>query len=311
MHIITTTINFPTKATLKFCELSKQNNWLFTIVGDTKTPHHLYENLVKQYKGNVEYLTPEDQVNINERLSNFIGWKTIQRRNLGFLHAFRTGEEIIASIDDDNIPYDDWGTNVSVGKTVEVDLFANKYCNFFDPFSATNQTNFWHRGFPIEYLQVKNYIEMIGTQKTKVLVQADFWDGDPDIDAICRLTQKPLVKFNKFSSFTTNQFAPFNTQNTFLHKTVFPHFSVWPGIGRMDDIWASYYLRKLFPQNIVYSSASVYQERNPQDLVKNLEHELIGYRFTKLFVESGCDVSKEFVPQHTKDFINIYTNSFN
>jgi hypothetical protein len=310
MHIITTTINKPTKATLKFCELASKNNWKFTIIGDLKTPHSLYEDLVKHYNSYVEYLDPKKQEDLYPKLSSILGWNTIQRRNIGFLYAYKSGAEIIATVDDDNIPYDNWGTNLLIGKEVEVDVYQNKHCSFFDPFSATNQKEFWHRGFPLEYLELKNCIDLTGTQKVKVLVQADFWDGDPDIDAICRLTKKPLIKFNKFQPFTTLGYAPFNTQNTFLHRSIFPHFSVWPNVGRMDDIWASYYLRTKYPSNIVYCPASVYQERNPQDLVKNLENECIGYRHTKEFVENGCNINLKFVPTETKQFIELYETLF-
>ena len=45
--IVTTTINEPTEATLKFCELIKTlpDDWTFVIVGDTKTPHESYRKL--------------------------------------------------------------------------------------------------------------------------------------------------------------------------------------------------------------------------------------------------------------------------
>ncbi len=36
--IITTTINTPTVATHKFCEIAKRDNWIFVVVGDTKNP---------------------------------------------------------------------------------------------------------------------------------------------------------------------------------------------------------------------------------------------------------------------------------
>lgn len=309
MYIITTTINEPTKATLKFCKLAQNNNWKFLIIGDTKTPHESYKELQNQYSC-VLYLTPLDQEKLYPELSNIIGWKSIQRRNIGFVYAYKNNAKIIASIDDDNIPYDDWGQNLLVGKSVEVDVYENKHTNCFDPFSVTNHKDLWHRGYPIEYLETKNSINLIGKQYIDVLVQADFWDGDPDIDAICRLTKKPLIKFNKFDSFTTFNNAPFNTQNTFFHRSVFPHFSVWPGVGRMDDIWASYYLRQKFSKNIVYCASSVYQERNPQDLVKNLENECIGYRYTREFIENGCNINLKFIPEETKKFIELYQNLF-
>lgn len=309
--IITTTINEPTKATLKFAELSKKNGWYFVIVGDQKTPHESYKRLETEYDGVIKYLSPGEQEDLYPDLSSIIGWKTIQRRNIGFVYVYKKGYDIIATVDDDNIPYDNWGENLLVGRDVEVDVYKNRRCTFFDPFSVTNQKDLWHRGFPIEHLDIKNNIDLIGTEKIKVLVQADFWDGDPDIDAICRLTRKPLVKFNKFDPFTTFNNAPFNTQNTFLHRSVFPHFSVWPNVGRMDDIWASYYFRQKFPKNIVYCPASVYQERNPQDLVKNLENECIGYRNTLQFVNELCSLNLDFIPNETKKFIEIYEKYFN
>lgn len=119
-----------------------------------------------------------------------------------------------------------------------------------------------------------------GKTKRKVLVQADFWDGDPDIDAICRLSKKPIVKFNKFEPFCSNQLSPFNSQNTFLSREVIPYYAVLPHIGRMDDIWGGYILQHFFPGSIIYNQATVYQDRNTQDLITNLENEVIGYRNT-------------------------------
>jgi len=305
-YIVTTTINSPTEATLKFCE---KKDWTFIIVGDTKTPEAEYRELENKHS-NVIYLSPSQQELLYKELSDVLGWKTIQRRNIGFVHAYNLGAEIIATVDDDNIPYDDWGTNLLVGKTVDADVYQNNFCNFFDPFAATNNNDLWHRGFPIEHLPIKNNISLIGRKKVHVLVQADFWDGDPDVDAICRLTKKPLIKFNPFDTFTTTQQAPFNSQNTFLHRSIFPHYSVWPNIGRMDDIWASYYLRQKFNENIVYCKPSVYQERNPQDLVKNLENECIGYRFTKQFVENNCNIHADYISENTRKFIDIYSTYF-
>ena len=40
----------------------------------------------------------------NKKLSQLIGFNCIERRNFGFLLAKKLGAEIIATIDDDNIP---------------------------------------------------------------------------------------------------------------------------------------------------------------------------------------------------------------
>jgi len=309
-YIVTTTINEPTEATLKFIQLAVKKDWIFVIVGDTKTPHDSYRLLANTYHPNVVYLHPEQQEKMYPELSDIIGWKSIQRRNIGFVYAYKQNASIIATVDDDNIPYDTWGDDVYVGQEIEVDLYENVSSLYFDPISPTNHNSLWHRGYPIEDLPFKNDIEYKGKVKRKVLVQADFWDGDPDIDAICRLSKKPIVKFDKFEPFCSNQLAPFNSQNTFLHRSVIPYYAVLPHTGRMDDIWGSYILQYYFTDSVIYNQATVYQDRNLQDLITNLENEIIGYRNTKKLLS---DLSNfiNYLPEKAKEFWKIYKKQFN
>jgi hypothetical protein len=304
--IVTTTINSPTKATLKFCKIAQEKNWIFIIVGDTKTPHDEYKLLENS---NVMYLDPNQQELLYPELSKTIGWKSIQRRNIGFVFAYNQGADIVATIDDDNIPYDNWGDNVFVNQMIEIDTFSHNQYNVFDPISPTNHSDLWHRGYPIEDLPFKNSIEYKGKTKRKVLVQADFWDGDPDIDAICRLSKKPIVKFDKFEPFCSNQLAPFNSQNTFLAREVIPYYTVLPHTGRMDDIWGSYILQYYFPNSVIYNQATVYQDRNVQDLVTNLENEVIGYRNTYKLL-GDLENFESYLPENAKEFWNIYQTQF-
>jgi hypothetical protein len=141
-------------------------------------------------------------------------------------------------------------------------------------------------------------------------VQAEFWDGDPDIDALCRLSKKPIVKFNKFDPFTTNQLMPFNSQNTFLHRSVLKNYSVFPYVGRMDDIWGGYVLQNFHKNSVVFTSASVYQERNPQDLIRNLENEIIGYRNT-LKLLNDLKNFENYLPEKTLEYFKVYKSYFN
>ncbi len=308
-YIITTTINEPTEATIKFCKIADEKDFTFVIVGDTKTPHDSYKNLTDLYN-NVVYLSPVEQDMLYPDLSEVIGWKTIQRRNIGFVYAYQNGAEVVATVDDDNIPYDSWGDNILLGQEIEVDEFENLSCPFFDALSTTEHNDLWHRGFPIEHLQVKNDIEYKGKVKMTPLVQAEFWDGDPDIDAICRLSKKPIVKFKPFEPFTTKQLTPFNSQNTFLHRSVLKYYSVFPYTGRMDDIWGSYVMQHHFPNSVIFAKASVYQARNPQDLVKNLENEIIGYRNTLQLLHNLKDYWG-LLPDKTVEYFNTYQTYFN
>lgn len=294
--IVTTTIYEPTLATKKFSEME---GWELVVVGDTKTPHESYRKL------NCTYLHPEDQENLNKELSDSIGWKSIQRRNMGFLYAYLNGADVMATVDDDNIPYDDWGRDLYVGQEVNIDLWES-HNGYFDPLSVTNRSDLWHRGYPIEFLGTKNNVEYRGKTKRKVLVQADLWDGDPDIDAMCRLSKKPCVKYDIQKPYGSLQISPFNSQNTFIAREVIPYYMVLPHIGRMDDIWGSYIIQKQFPDSVIYNKATVFQDRNEQDLVTNLQNEVIGYRNTLGFINN------EFkLPKDSAESYEIYKNAFN
>ena len=299
-YIVTTTINPPTLATIKY---SRKEDWTLIVVGDTKTPHYEYENL------NCIYLSPEYQEKTYPELSETIGWKSIQRRNIGFVEAYNRGADIVATVDDDNIPYDDWGTNVVVGETVEID-FYNTDLGVFDPLSVTEHNQVWHRGYPIDLVPYRSRVSYGGKLKRRVLVQADLWDGDPDIDAMARLSIRPIVKFDKIQGpYGSLSISPFNSQNTFLAREVIPYYSVFPHVGRMDDIWGGYVLQHYYPNSVVYNKASVYQDRNVQDLVTNLEKEIIGYRYTTDLIRALSEW-QEIVPKETLDYWNAYRRCF-
>ena len=263
--IVCTSINKPTLAVKKF---DAMKDWELVIVGDKKTP--------KNYKlKNGIYLSPKKQENIDKKLSDLIGWNCIQRRNFGILYAWKNGADIVAVVDDDNIPYKNWGKKLLIDTKTKTNFYKTK-APAFDPISVTNHKNLWHRGFPIQILDKRSNAK----KQKKVIkadIQADFWNGDPDIDAICRMEHHPNCKFkDKYFPLASNKVSPFNSQNTFISKKVLPHYFLFPHIGRMDDIWASYYvLSKGF--KVVYNKASVFQKRNKHDLTKDMLKEFIGY----------------------------------
>jgi hypothetical protein len=293
--IVTTSIYKPSEATLKF---SKMKGWTLIVVGDKKTPHDLYKSL------NCVYLSPEDQENLNKSLSDAIGWNKIMRRNMGFLYAYNQGADIVATVDDDNIPYDNWGEDLYVGKEIEIDLWESDN-GYFDPLSVTNHNKLWHRGYPLTHVPTKNNVKYVGKTKRVPLIQADLWDGDPDIDAMCRLSNMPCVKYDTDKPFGSNQISPFNSQNTFIHKDALPYYMVLPYVGRMDDIWGGYILQKKFKESIIYNKATVYQDRNKQDLITNLENEIIGYRNTIGLIQGTYNL-----PDQAQNAYNEYRKAF-
>lgn len=310
--IVSTTVNYPTKATREMCEIAESLGWTFLIVGDLKTPHQAYHDLETLYKF-TKYFDPERQERIYPELSHIIDWNCIQRRNVGFVHAYKQGAEIIATWDDDNEPYSSWGKDCIVGQEIKVDIWNHNQCNVFDPLSRfynDRSINYLsHRGYPLEYTPDKNDIQQYTPQSRKVLIQAALWDGDPDIGALDRLTHKPIVIFPEFDPYGSDQVSPFNSQNTFLHRSVMKHYFCLPGTGRFDDIFGGYYCQHFFPKSLIYTNASVYQDRNSQNLIKNLKDEIWGYENTLQFINHLPDLSN--LPEQSQRFIKIYQSYFN
>ena len=287
--IVTTTINAPTRAMMEF---AKKDEWELFVVGDKKTPHDKWREFELDHS-NVSYISPEDQEAQFPTLSEIIGWNCIQRRAIGYVCALQWGAGIIASVDDDNIPYENWGKNVRIGKPTLVDIYKPENITVFDPLSVTNHPELWHRGFPWELVARDRVVTYVGQEYILPQIQADLWDGAPDIDALCRMTQgNPIVKFTTTKPFGSRFPSPFNSQNTFFSAEALKGYYLYPGIGRMDDIWGAYVLQREVNMRVIYTPSSVYQERNDQSFVQNLKDETIGYEKT-LKLLNGEDVLPE------------------
>lgn len=267
------------------------NDWTLVIAGDRKTPHDKYKDI------NAIYLSPEEQDRLYPKLSDLIGWNCMQRRNIAILHAYKLGADVIAVIDDDNIPLENWGKDLLVGKTFECDTYTPVQHSVFDPLSVTEYNHLWHRGYPLIHLVGKNK-HTVSKTIVRPVVQADLWNGDPDIDAVCRMEHAPMCTFkSNVFPYTSSVVSPFNSQNIFILREAVRDYFLCPGIGRMDDIWAAYYLESK-GHRVVYNTASVFQDRNEHDLVKDFSDEIIGYQNTHLFIQEPSNIQK-YIPERS------------
>ena len=76
----------------------------------------------------------------------------------------------------------------------------------------------------------------------------------------------------------------------------------------MDDIWGGYYLESL-GFNVVYTQASVFQDRNIQNLTNNLKNEFIGYENTLNLLEQlklDSNNIHKFLPDKASNVLNKY-----
>lgn len=292
-YIVTTTIFNPSLAIQKFSNL---DDWKLIVVGDKKTPNDMYYN-----NDNIIYMDADYQEKNYNELSNLIGWNCIQRRNLGYIEAYKLGADIIASIDDDNIPYENWGKDILLNKKIRCNYYynSNYNINIWDPISTTKYKKLWHRGFPLELVKTKNNIEK-KTIEIIPSIQADFWNGDPDVDAIERLIYDLNCNFDDDEfPFCGKGISPFNSQNTFFNRDSIKDFFLFPQVGRMDDIWASFYLQSK-GHKVVYNKPTVYQDRNFHDHIVDFSKEYNGYINNKKLIDSilvNPDSIQKFIPE--------------
>jgi hypothetical protein len=295
-YIVTTTINAPTEAIKRFDAMAE---WTLIVVGDQKTPpYHLERGT---------YLNPQQQAQLYPALSDAIGWNCIQRRNIGIVHAYAKGADVIALVDDDNIPQPHWGSNICLQHATQTRVYHTKAAAF-DPVGATNAFPVWHRGFPVQLLAQRDYSDY-RMQDVYADVQADFWHGDPDTDAIARMIYQPNCQFeDHYFPMASTQMAPFNSQNTFLSRAWVKHYFLCPGIGRMDDIWAAYYLQALGAK-VLFQKASVIHQRNEHDLSHDFELEYLGHQKTLALIQALQDKPDHyfsFLPPQAKKALACY-----
>ncbi len=300
--IVTTTINAPTEAIQKFDNLP---DWTLVVIGDKKTP----ANYSLEHG---TYVSPDDQERYDKALSDAVGWNCIQRRNFGLLWAKDMGADVIALVDDDNIPYAGWGKDLLLGKKANTRYYLSQE-PAFDPVGSTNHKALWHRGFPLQLVPRRDY-SRVTDQCLTADIQADFWDGDPDIDAVCRMEHAPECRFDP-SCFpvASNKPSPFNSQNTFVCGEILKDYFLFPHVGRMDDIWASYYVQaKGF--TVLYGKASVYQQRNVHDLVRDMRQEYLGYEHNvRLVSDLAADPDRIlwYLPPDSARAFQLYRRHFN
>ena len=288
--LITTTTKVPT-ALAAYRDLNK--DVMFFIAGDRETPHQELKHFASSL-GNTIYYSDIDQEKLGYRSSELIVWNRVMRRNIALLEAIKYRVDIIITVDDDNMPMD------------------KDYFNAFtriltQPFSGLGVTSndgwfnigeylipqIYHRGFPYERRHSKHDYIIRYVQGVKIGVAAGLWLGDPDIDAMERITNRTRVNqitevAQRGLCVANNAFSPFNSQNTAYISELAPLCMVWVGVGRYDDIWASYVAQRIMSTldyHVCYGPPFVWQERNLHNLWQNLRDEIFGMEYTIKF----CD----------------------
>jgi hypothetical protein len=277
--IVITTINPPTEAVRKIA--STCQDWNFLVIGDRKTPADW------AWPG-VTFVSAAEQIAGGGEFAAACPFNHYARKNAGYLWAIAQGAEMIAETDDDNIPYDSFLQNVDRqvrGRQVLKSGWENVYTHFTDD-------KIWPRGFPLELIteSLKGKSALGESAEFDCPVQQYLADGDPDVDAVYRLTIEAQTTFGANTVvLSKGTYCPFNSQNTIFWPEAYPLLYLPAYVSfRMTDIWRSFIAEVCLyamGKSVAFREATVLQERNQHSLIRDFADEVPGYLNNMKIVE--------------------------
>jgi hypothetical protein len=272
--LIITSIASPNKALRMYADKCNELGVDFIVIGDVASPTDF------QLDG-CRFYSIQEQYDLSFRLAKMLPKKHYSRKNLGYLLA--KDKEVIVETDDDNLPEENfWNarTRTAEARNVKAKGWFNAYHYFSDQ-------NLWPRGFPVEAIETKHPVVLAGISadltSVESPVQQGLANGNPDVDAIFRITLGSPVHFktNPPLLLSEGTWCPFNSQNTTWFKEAFPLLYLPSYCSfRMTDIWRSFVAQRIAwtcNWNILSHEATVYQERNEHNLLKDFADEIPGY----------------------------------
>ncbi|HEX9991741.1 MAG TPA: hypothetical protein VGB14_02315 [Acidimicrobiales bacterium] len=200
------------------------------VIPDRRTPWDLFRRVGELQDRGVDVVCPtvREQEDLLTELGArwFVPADSDNRRNIGFLIAWRDGREVVVSVDDDNYPIDaDFFSTHSIVAAPKVagDLVSSP-SGWFNPFDLLDcePVPVWPRGFPYRSRRAVTVATTKG--EAPVAINAGLWLGEPDVDAATRLTVRPQTTTPARGPLllAPDTWCPVNVQNTAVRREVLP-----------------------------------------------------------------------------------------
>lgn len=280
--IIITSINPPSAGVRAIAAAARAVDARLVVIGDAKSPPS-YELT------GARFLSLDDQRRLGFRYAELAPVGSYARKNIGYLVAIRDGVDVIRETDDDNLPGEDF-LRPAIRRQTAPRLTGAGWVNAYGYFRADDDRRpaIWPRGLPLDAIHAR--LPDYGTLETAEFdcpVQQGLADGDPDVDAVYRLTQpgETLFRRDRRLALGNGAWCPFNSQNTAWFRDAFPLLYLPATCGfRMTDIWRSLVAQRIAwanGWNILFHEPTVHQERNPHDLMRDFADEVSGYLWNR------------------------------
>ena len=253
-----------------------------------------------------EYLGPAAQeafLSPWPALRDHLPWNCIQRRNVAVLKAVCDGADAVVTIDDDNFiaEQDYFAHCAATGDRLTLPAYgkAGEWFNVCRFLTTANNYQFVPRGYGMAAradLDDGSTPVACVPLSLPLAVVAGFWLGDPDIDAATRLAHPvEVIRYRLDHNFflAPGARSPFNSQNTLLARAVLPAYFLSPNVGRYDDIFASFIVKRIADHlgwGVSFGRPLVRQERNEHDLLRDFDLERLGMSLVDSLTEDLADV---------------------
>lgn len=280
--VVITSINKPGSTLELVAEGCRKLGYQFIVIGDEASPVEF------QLEGCRFYSLPE-QRELDSRFARSCPTKHYARKNIGYLLAMRGGANVILDLDDDCIPNENFWHERNRHQTPHINSGAG-WVNVYRYFS---ETGIWPRGFPLDRINdpVRSF-DTLPIAEVDCPIQQGLSNGDPDVDAVCRLTMPvtQIFRSDRRLALKTGSWSPFNSQNTSWWAAAFPLLYLPAFCSfRMTDIWRSFVAQRIAWTNdwaILFHEPTTTQERNPHDLMRDFADEVPGYLRNHAICES-------------------------
>lgn len=285
--VVLTSIAGPNAVMRKIAQDCQANGYSFFVMGDTKSPDTF------DLEG-CTFASIEDQRDTGFAYARLCPTRTYARKNMGYLMAIAGGAEFIVETDDDNYP----GEDFYVPLPVESELPTIEDCGWINVYRKFDDRLIWPRGLPLDAVN-QTLPETGPIIDVRIPIQQGLADENPDVDAIYRLLLPLPFSFEGRTRLALghNAWCPFNSQNTIFYPEAYPLMYLPAHCSfRMTDIWRSFVAQRVAWANgwhILFREATVVQDRNDHDLMRDFADEVVGYENNRAIGErlQGLDLA--------------------
>lgn len=269
--LVVTSIASPNAALRALADLALNRSWRFYLIGDEPSPPDFH-------LPGCEFYSLDQQRCAGLRFAAECPVRHYARKNIGYLLAFRHGAEVVVETDDDNSPLPAFAHDRR--RNTAASLVRN--AGWVNVYRYYSDVQIWPRGLPLDAV-LQAPPELGPAAPADCPIQQGLAGDNPDVDAVYRLLLPLPVQFRQCPpvALGAGAWCPFNSQNTTWFRDAFPlmYLPAWCSF-RMTDIWRSLVAQRIaweYGWSVLFHEATVAQDRNQHDLMKDFADEIPGY----------------------------------